>query len=191
MRRLRIRPGVAGILMAGVIASDAVAGVLSRLEVEHERGRYRIAADLIVDASPSDVRALLTDYTALPALNRSIRRSQVLTSPTPDRVRVSTTVRACVLAVCQTLIRVEDILERDEFLIADIVPEQSNFRFGRTEWRFKPLGDQSLVEYRSEMEPDFSVPPVVGPVLIRRELERELKAVLETLKRRVESRETG
>jgi hypothetical protein len=189
MSRYHIYSVVVAILLAvGVSAASAAhAGALSRLDVEHDRGRYRIAADLVVDASASAVRALLTDYAALPSLNHSIRRSQVTASPKPGRVRVSTVIRACVLGVCQTLNRVEDILERDEHLIADIVPEQSNFRFGRTEWRFESRGDQSLVEYRAEMELDFDVPPLLGPALIKRGLERELESVLETLRRRVES----
>jgi hypothetical protein len=189
MGRLRNQIAAVGITLAVVSGMPpAQAASLSRLEVEHDRGRYRITADLIVDASLEAVREQLTDYNALPTLNRSIRRSQIIAAPDPDRVRVSTVIEACVIKVCRTLNRVEDILERDQRLIADIVPELSNFRYGRTEWQFKRRGDQSVVQYRAEVEPDFAVPPLLGPALIKRALERELRSVLESLKRRAEAR---
>ncbi len=188
MRRYRKQVAAVGIALAVVSGPPPTqAGSVSRLEVEHDRGRYRIAADLVVDASPTAVRAVLTDYAALPRLNRSIRRSRIVASPTPSQVRVSTVIEACMLAICRTLNRVEDIRERDQHLVAEIVPELSNFRYGRTEWRFRRQAGQSVVEYRAEVEPDFSVPPFLGPALIKLGLERELKSVLESLKHYAEA----
>ena len=86
--------------------------------------------------------------------------------------------------LCRTLRRVEDVRETPRRILAVIVPEQSDFSAGRTEWRLVPRGDDAvLVEYRASLVPSFVVPPVVGTALVRQGMERELRTLLRNLER--------
>ncbi|MGD8206782.1 MAG: hypothetical protein PVH47_01765 [Thiohalocapsa sp.] len=61
-------------LLLGV--TDARAGELIELTVEHSDGRYLLSAHLMVDAPPEAVRRRLTDYANLSALSPSIIRCE-------------------------------------------------------------------------------------------------------------------
>jgi hypothetical protein len=157
---------------------------LLELDVSHVDGRYRLRADMQIDAPAAAVQARLTDYANLTALNPAIRRSSVLAAEPPFDARVSTIFEACVRRLCRTLRRVEDVREAPGRLVAVIVPQQSDFSAGRTEWRLVPRGDEAvLVEYRASLTPAFVVPPLVGTALVRQGMERELRTLLRNLER--------
>jgi carbon monoxide dehydrogenase subunit G len=168
-------------LLLGV--TDARAGELIELTVEHSDGRYLLSAHLMVDAPPEAVRRRLTDYANLSALSPSIMRSDVTRAREPYDARVRTLIKACVLLYCRTLRRVEDVREEPGRLFAVIVPELSDFAVGQTEWRLQPRGSGVRVLYRSELEPAFAVPPVLGAALVEQGLESELRALLQNLER--------
>jgi hypothetical protein len=52
------------------------------------------------------------------------------------------------------------------------VPERSDFKYSLSEWAFVPEGTGTRVTYRMEMEPDFWLPPFVGPWFLKRTLLR-------------------
>ena len=58
--------------------------------------------------------------------------------------------------------------EREAFLVAIADPELSNFRFARERWQLIPEEGGTVLIYDFEMEPDFWVPPVVGPYVVKR-----------------------
>ena len=178
---------IAFVLLLLLAIPTGVADELLRLDVTHDAGRYRLQADLLIHAPAARVRRLLTDYAHLTDLNRSIKRSETGAAAAPYDTRVKTEIRACVPVYCRTLRRVEDVRESQDRLIAVIVPAQSDFKYGRTEWLFQDRGDQVLVQYRSEIEPAFAVPPLLGPALIKQGIERELRALLDNLERLAEA----
>ncbi len=154
------------------------------LDVAYAEGRYRLRADMSIDAPAAAVRARLTDYANLTALNPSIRHSSVRAAKPPFAARVTTVIQACMQMLCRTLRRVEDVREMPRRLVALIVPDDSDFSAGRTEWRLVPRGEDAvLVQYRAWLTPAFAVPPVVGPALVRQGMERELRTLLRNLER--------
>jgi hypothetical protein len=60
----------------------------------------------------------------------------------------------------------------DAEIVATVIPERSNARYARTQWRLQPLDGGTLLRYELEMEPDFWVPPVIGPPLVKRALKQ-------------------
>ncbi|MEA3643475.1 MAG: SRPBCC family protein [Lamprobacter sp.] len=166
------------LLLCCATALETRAADLLMLQISESEKRYRIEARFLVDAPLAVVHALLTDYEQLSRLSPSILESEVVGAPTPTQVRVSTRIRACVLIHCQTLKRVEDVSESPTRLVAVIVPEQSNFAAGRTEWLLTPLEDSVRVDYRAQLEPGFQLFPLVGPALMKAGLEHELRTFL-------------
>jgi hypothetical protein len=170
------------ILMQSAAGVTAVfAGEVLDVRVSHERGQYQVSADVLINAPAAAVKRRLTDYANLTALNPSILKSEVLEAPRAYDARVRTLIKACVLMHCQTLRRVEDVRESAQSVLAVIVPRQGEFSSGRTHWKLEPRGESVLVRYRAEFVPDFTLPPVIGPSLVRQALKRELRTVLERL----------
>ncbi len=177
------------LLLCGATAVETRAADLLMLQISESEQRYRIEASFLVDASLAMVHALLTDYEQLPKLSPSILKSEVIKTPesTQANARVRTRVRACVLIHCQTLQRVEDVRVSPRRLVAVIVPEQSDFAAGHTEWLLTPLQDSVRVDYRAQLEPGFQLFPLVGPALMKAGLERELRTFLGQLQERAAS----
>jgi hypothetical protein len=69
-------------------------------------------------------------------------------------------------------------LERTERLETDApyriksiaLPEGSNFKYSTSEWLLEHDGEDTRMIYKLEMEPDFFVPPLVGPWYLKRTL---------------------
>ena len=166
------------LLLCGAIACGTGATDMLMLRISESEQRYRIEASFMVNAPLGVVRALLTDYAQLHKLSPSILESEVVDAPTPTQARVRTRIRACVLIHCQTLQRVEEVRMSPTRLVAVIVPEQSDFAAGRTEWLLTPVQDSVRVDYRAQINPGFRLFPLVGPALMKAGLERELRTFL-------------
>ncbi len=98
----------------------------------------------------------------------------------PKTVEVYTLLRGCVAAVfCKTLRRVERVTESPPGeLLAEVIPAESDFRFGRVLWRLRPDGEGTILRYESHMEPDFWVPGLLGDDLLARSLQRTARDMI-------------
>jgi ribosome-associated toxin RatA of RatAB toxin-antitoxin module len=52
-------------------------------------------------------------------------------------------------------------------------------------WTVSGDGSACRIEYRATMEPDFWVPPLIGPLLLRREVDEQMTGVMAEILRRV------
>ena len=72
-------------------------------------------------------------------------------------------------------------------VVAIVDPARSDLEFGRTTWELSEEGEGTLVRYEMEMKPEFWIPPVIGPLVIKAALRsRGLRAA-----RRVEALASG
>ena len=79
--------------------------------------------------------------------------------------------QGCVLWWCKSLVRDGYLLLTPTTLVVAVTdPEISNFKFSLESWRLKEDGDGTLMIYNFNMEPDFFVPPIIGPYMIKRAL---------------------
>jgi len=151
------------------------AGDLTELQVTSKGREYYVRMVMVVLVPEQYVRAVLTDYAHIYRLNPSITESEILPSPEHGVARVRTLMRGCIVFFCKDVERVEDIRELiTGDLQADIVPELSNFRSGRAEWKIQSVGEHSQVTYQAYMEPDFFVPPVIGSFFVRSSIRKEV-----------------
>jgi Polyketide cyclase / dehydrase and lipid transport len=173
-----VRTGVTALLALGLLApAGAAAAVIERLETTHAGDRYTLSFDVVLDAERSKVWQIMTDYEHLPRVSHVIVESHLLKSPDPERPRVGVTLRACVLIFCKTMKKVVDIEARPQSDITVTgVPELSDFSYSVERWRVSAEDGKTRLRYHAEMVPDFFIPPVIGPWLVRHFLEREIKA---------------
>lgn len=159
-----------------LLASLPAAAVEIRTCIVERDGRAFLAVlDADIGATPASVYRAITDYDHLTAINPSIERSEVVAVLSADTRRVDMTVRVCILIFCKDLRRVLDVTHVDATTIEAVMVEgQGDFRAGSARWAVSPAGTGTRLQYRERFEPDFWVPPLIGPWLIRRKLIEEV-----------------
>jgi len=154
-------------------------------KVERDGEVYRVAVDARIRAPVARVRALLTDYAHLDRLNGAIITSEVMQDYGAGRYRVRIVTRACVWFFCRRVHQVQDVVESGEGTITvRVIPELSDFRHGFARFSIRHDGDGARVTIVSEVEPDFWIPPLIGPWLIKRKLLSEALETVENLEAR-------
>ena len=146
-------------------------------EVTDEDGIYYIKASIVLYAPAEYVFNVLTDYVHIYRLNPSIVESEILASPDDNVSRIRTKVVGCVISYCEEIERVEDVRTLSPGTIqAVIVPELSQFKSGITLWQIRSIGENAMLTYNAEMEPDFFIPPIIGNAIVKARLRDELMA---------------
>ena len=152
-------------------------GKRPEIEINEQSGVYQIKVVALIAAPASYVSYVLTDYTHIHRLNPSIIESEVLQQYDDGSVSVRTKVIGCAAYFCEELDRVEKVrMLPSGGLYAEIIPELSQFKSGKTHWIIKPMDDYCEVSYLSDMEPDIYIPPVVGKFLIKKSIRKEMHA---------------
>jgi len=166
----------------------AVAGQVLTTLVTHQGGSYFIEVDALVQAPEPLVRAVITDYNNLQQVNPAIEISTILKRFRQGEFRVETVTEACVLVFCKRLHQVQDVIEAaDGSIKATVIPEKSDFRYGYAHVNLWQQATGTRVLVRSEVEPDFWIPPLIGPWLIKRKLRSETRETITNLERVVMS----
>jgi hypothetical protein len=84
-----------------------------------------------------------------------------------------------VLFYCRDITQSQDMVQSPGYLIeATVLPQDSDFRRGRAQWRLIAEGDTTLMYFRAELVPDFFLPPLIGPWLIRREMVNQITEIV-------------
>ena len=155
-----------GVLLAGEILESSVA---------HDGAVYRLSITARVEAPLAVVYRSITDFSNLAAINPSIEESQVLASQGAGRQRVRSVIRVCILVFCKRVVQVQDVTLVDHrTVVATMVPGRGDFRAGLARWELTAVGIATDLHFTETFEPDFWVPPVIGPWLIEKELVREV-----------------
>lgn len=168
------------------LAGDAAAARIESLEVSHHGGDFSVHAVMVLAAPPAAVRAALTDFAHLDRLSPAIIESRVVRD-THDGPLVYTRSRACVAWICRQLRKTELVTVRDDEIsaVAVLTPGDgmSDVTHSVTRWSFTAVADGTRVEWWSELDPAFFVPPLIGPALVKSALKREAEAIASGLER--------
>ncbi len=172
------------ILLAVLWAAVATAGRVLTAVVTHESGFYFIEVDALVAIPERRARQLLTDYNHLHRVNPAVEVSEVLAERGSGDYRVRTVTRACVWFFCKSIHQVQDVIEgADGSITAIVVPEQSDLRHGYARVDLWEEAEGTRILIRSEVEPDFWIPPLIGPWVIKRKLRSEALDTVANLER--------
>jgi len=153
--------------------SASMPATLRNVDVSRREDRYRVAADTHLDASPEAIYKVLMDFDAdrYQRISEIYKESSYLPPDIDGTPLVYTRVEGCLLGYCRSMSRVERLeVVTPEFIRSRTVPERSDFKYSLSEWTFEPEGDGTRVTYLMEMEPNFWLPPFVGPWFLKRTL---------------------
>ena len=151
------------------------AGEVEFAHVEHEGNEYRLNLGMKIQAGKDDVFALLTDHEQLQRISDVLTESAILQRINENIIRRRLVAETCVLFFCFKAVMVEDAEAFPEGrILAIMLPEQSDFHYGRTEWFVNAIDDnRSEIIYRCELQPSFWIPPVIGPFILKRKMVNE------------------
>ncbi len=161
------------------------AGEIESAHVEHEGNDYRLHLVMQVDAGKEDLLALLTDHENFHQLSEVMLESSLVKDAPEDKTRRRLVVGTCIVFFCFKAVMVEDVeLFPEGRLVAHMVPKQSDFKSGRAEWQIKARGrGRSEMVYSFNLEPDFWIPPAIGPYFLKRKMVKEAQESILTMER--------
>lgn len=154
------------------------------IEVTQQQGRYILHSEILVQAPVPAIRAQLTDYENLPRINRDLKQVEILAPLAGDGVRMSVRANFCILAICLDFAWVQDVLVRpDGDITMAIVPDHGDFRQGSGRWRLLPDGAGTRLNFDLDLTPNFWIPRLFGPWLMKRKLSEEAFETAQGLER--------
>jgi len=161
----------------------AIAADIDHVSVEKEGERYFLEGEVVVGASTDAVYQLITDYDALEKIDRGIVESRLLERIGDNVAMVYTRLKGCVVFFCRKIDRVERVEEISvNEVVAVVVPnEDGDVRYERSHWRLSKDKEGTRITYYTEVEPDFWIPAVIGPTLIKHSLRRRVARTLKNL----------
>ena len=171
-----------------IITAPVTAGKITDASVTKVNGIYDASIDVRIIAPVDTVIRFITDYDNLAVINPSIEESRVLYTYGPDKHRVQSVIKVCILIYCKQVQLVQDVQQQGRTVIEVItLPEYSDFISGVARLHFTEVGQTTEMTFIQRFEPDFWIPPVIGPWLIKRKLMYEVDqttAIIETAARR-------
>ena len=178
-------------LGAGALAAAAT---IDEFDIKKEKGIYYFEANVQLDATRESIYAVITDFddNAYSRISGSYKESRYLEPALDGTPIVYTRMEGCAGRRCISFERTER-LETDapRWIKSTVLPEASDFKHATSEFVLEPAGDGTKMIYRLEIEPDFFVPPLIGPWLLKRTVSKgALRAVarIEGLARELDGR---
>lgn len=162
-----------------LLATAALAGEVRDTEVRYHDGVYTLDMDMVLDAGFDRVRAIITDYDHMARLSGLLTASSLVDRPGGGlRRRLET--RICILFFCYEPVVVENVDEIDrDHIVTTVIPALSDFRSGGSVWWLSvPAPGRTRIRFEYRMEPDFWIPPLIGPPLIKAVLASEAKKTI-------------
>jgi hypothetical protein len=181
---MSVRKTVLLIVLSVCYVSPGVPATLRDVDVSRRQDRYRVVADTHLDASPEAIYKVLLDFNndRYQRISEIYKESSYLPPDGDGTPLVYTRVEGCLLGFCRSMRRVERLeVVTPRFIRSRTVPERSDFKYSMSEWTFAAEGDGTRVTYLMEMEPDFLLPPFVGPWLLKRTLLQGAPAAIEQI----------
>jgi hypothetical protein len=165
-------------------ASDADA---RHLQVRFDGARMDIHLDVVLAAPEAGVIAAIHDYERLELIFPLVVDSGIERDFGDGVQRVRAHMEGCVLFFCRRLDHVLDVRRapgRGAWSSAQSVPALSDVRAGHFSWRTEAVSRrQTRLVFSGWVEPDVWIPPLIGPPVVRRAVERQFRESLPRLER--------
>jgi len=167
-----------------LLPGGAEAGQVQDSDVSDHDGVYRVIMKMEINAGYRQVRDIVTDYGNIARLSRLIRKSSLVEAP-DGGIRRRLKCHVCILFFCSSPVIVEDVHEVNAHTIdTTVVPALSDFKSGYSQWRITVVdASHTLIRFEYVLEPDFWIPPLIGPPIIRNMLLDEAKHTINRIEK--------
>ena len=159
--------------VAVLASAELLPATIQTIEVEHDDGVYRLVSTAYLAAPRRAIFDVLTDYERFGRISSTYTDYGFMEPAADGTPIIYTTMEGCVLFFCVTMRRVERMeVEAPNSIRTDTLPGQSDFKLSISEWTLEPEAGGTAMTYRLTIEPDFWIPPLIGPWVLKQRLER-------------------
>lgn len=176
-------------LLTGLLLSSLLfslqAGEVQHASVKFKNGDYSIDISVKINGDKDTIYKIATDYKKL---NDLIIKVSLVNQPDKDGkpvVRRRMVTRTCVMSFCFNAILIEDLWEPDSGIIKSVfISEQSDFSYGEAIWHVLRIDDtHTMITFNSTFKPNFWIPPLIGPLFIKRMMLNETKITINNIEK--------
>ncbi|MEL7022342.1 MAG: SRPBCC family protein [Pseudomonadota bacterium] len=157
--------------MLALLPLSVYGAELRSIDVTHDDGVYKMISVTWIDAPVQGVFDVLTDYDEFERLSSIYDEAHYLELEDDASPKVYTRVEGCVWFYCQTMERTEVLTNLGVHCIRAVAdPDESDFHSSDATWQLHEVDGGTEVHYAIVMEPDFFIPPLIGPYVLKKRL---------------------
>ena len=150
------------------------AAEMRSIDVKYEDGFYTLVSVVWFDAGLRPMFYVFSTWDLSDQFSGAVVEARDLEADALGRRGFFVVNRGCVVFFCKTLTRQGYVeIEEDKVLRAIADPALSDFKVSNEAWEFAEESGGTVVKYTLFMQPDFWVPPAIGPYLIKRKLKTD------------------
>lgn len=173
------------VLVLGVACLAAplpAAADTTAVQVDRTRTHLAVRATIEADASQALCYAVIADFDRLAEFIPGLRESRIVSAPgEPLRLRQ---VGATKLGFRQYRLDVTLALEADPPRQIRFTRVAGNLEVMDGRWQVGGDARRCTVDYEAALRPEFWVPPLVGPLLVRRQVQQQIDGLAAEIGRR-------
>lgn len=158
------------------------AATLRSVTVDRIDGVYVLRSEVWFDVDIDKIYGVFLDWDLSTKFSSIVVESRNVEPDELGRPRYYARNRVCVWFYCRTVERHGFVAsEPFEYIEARADPETSDFHISDERWEFREEDNGTVVVYELAMKPKFFIPPLIGPVLMKRKLKSSGTAALDRI----------
>lgn len=176
-----MKPGMLAALLC-CLPLSAPAAELQNVSVERTDGVYHLRSEVLFDAEQQALFEVFADWDLSTQFSSIVVESRNVAADDDGRPQFYSRMLICVTFFCKSFERNGHVeLQPPNSIRAVADPDNSDFHISEETWLLSEADDTTRVVYELKVKPKFWVPPVIGPFLIKRKLERDSGAALQRM----------
>ena len=169
------------LLLAGAPLAHA-AGPLD-LQVEREGALLKVTATIVAEAPAELCYAVIADFDHLAEFIPDLKSSRIVSGPgQPLRLRQVGEARG---GFSRYAIDVTLALTVDPPREITFMRVEGNLETMEGRWQVRGNARRCTIDYRADLQPTFWLPPILGPMIMRQQVEAQLEGLKVEIDRRV------
>lgn len=161
------------VLSLFVFGSLTQAAELEDIAVTNEGKRFFVQSSATFDVEIDYVYDTLIDFDNYEEFSSVYHEAHWLERNDDDSGEIYTYTRGCLMFVCRGFGRTESVIAtRPTYIETRVDPERSKVRYGTSIWNIEAIGNKTRIDFALEFEPDFWLPPVIGPFVVKKYLRK-------------------